>query len=140
MTGISLGELRDYLDYFANESGIEVVYSYDMGPNTTDFVMPKLKTIILNMHYQTSVSLAFRLAHEISHLLYGDYSSQNLYHFSPLCVTFEERAAHVGAIHLIAKYVYKEVPKEYRNYKDFIDILGLPSSFENMVIEELQEL
>lgn len=140
MTGTSLGQLRKYLEYLAHESGIDVVYSYDMGPNTTDFVMPKLKTIILNIHYQTPVSLAFRLAHEISHLLYGDYSSQQLYHFSPLCVTSEERAAHVGAIHLIAKYVYQEVPKEYRNYFEFMDILGLPSSFENMVIEELMEL
>ena len=52
----------------------------------------------------------------------------------------EERDAHFNAVKLIAKYIYQEVPLEYRNYINFMDESGLPSHFEYMVKEAIESI
>lgn len=136
---VSVLSVKGYLEHIADVNDIIIKYEV-LSTSTPDVCISALHSIVINLNYDTSINLIFRLAHEISHLIFGDKNSQALYHFSPLCVNYEERVAHYEAVKMIAKYAYKETPKEYRNYVDFMTTLELPSSFELLVIDVLSDM
>jgi Domain of unknown function (DUF955). len=132
MTNVSLKDVLQYLLFIANKNDIRVVLSDELSSSTADFAITKLRTVVMNVNLDSGIELVFRLAHELSHLLFGDSDNVKLYQFSPYFQKSEERTAHNQAMHMIAKFVFQDTPIEYRNYLNFMDILGLPSWFEEM--------
>ncbi|MBZ1510954.1 ImmA/IrrE family metallo-endopeptidase [Leuconostoc mesenteroides] len=60
----------------------------------------KKRVIILNLNFETTFSITFRIAHEMSHILYG--SSSKTYTFSPLSKKTEEIEANLHGIQILA--------------------------------------
>ncbi|MHC6132241.1 hypothetical protein L8N14_017300, partial [Serratia marcescens] len=81
-------------------NGITILDVYDLDPSTSDTVIVNADSIFMNYNY-SKVSYPFRLAHELSHLLYGDISSQVVYHFSECGKRGEELLAHKNAIKML---------------------------------------
>lgn len=130
-------DLIDYLGFVATRNGISV--QYIEGKKSDPDVAFVLNNVInMNPNYDSKFSVDFRLAHEISHILWSKPTF--LYAFSPYMKNREERDAHFNAVKLIAKYIYQEVPLEYRNYINFMDEFGLPSHFEYMVKEAIESI
>ena len=140
MTNTSLKDVLDYLLFLAKKNGIQIVLSDELSGSTADFAIVKLRTVVINVNSSTSIELVFRLAHELAHLLFGADLNTKVYHFSPLTKRHEERIAHEQAMHMIAKYVFQDTPVEYRNYVNFMDVLGLPSYFEDMAREAVMQV
>ncbi|MCM0582153.1 hypothetical protein H9L19_06650 [Weissella diestrammenae] len=133
-------DLIDYLLTYCINKKIDVKFTNKLDESTPDICYPKHRKIIINKNYNTIISIAFRLAHEMSHILYGDSDAQGVYAFSPLSKKFEERLAHENGIELIARYVYSDTPVENRNYLNFMYEFGLPSSFENTVSDIVKKI
>lgn len=81
--------------------------------NDPDVAFCKSKIININRNYNSNISVAFRLAHEISHIEFSQPSF--LYAFSPYIKNKEERETNERAIRMIARLVYIDTPNEYRN-------------------------
>ncbi len=101
--------------------------------NDPDVAFCRQKVINLNHNYQSSISVAFRLAHEICHIQFSQPSF--LYTFSPYIKNKVERETNAHAIRMIAHLIYGDTPNEYRNWSDFMNEFGLPSCFEPLVKE-----
>ncbi|HJF25144.1 MAG TPA: hypothetical protein K8V18_09205 [Proteus mirabilis] len=99
--------------------------------NDPDVAFCKDRIININRNYDSPISVAFRLAHEISHIRFSQPSF--LYQFSPYIKNKEERETNERAIRIIARLVYMETPNEYRNWSDFMNEFNLPSWFEPLV-------
>lgn len=93
------------------------------------------RVIFMNLNFDTSISYAFRLAHELAHIIYGDFGSQSVYAFSIYSRKYEERQAHRHGLQIITDIIYSDTPTEYRNYIDFMHEFGLPAHFEELVKE-----
>lgn len=126
-------EIIDELLSLASRNGIEVTNVTTHDDSSPDVAFPFISRIMMNPHYQTSYSFVFRLAHEISHILFGDNDLLPYYRFSPFFLKAEENSANTNAIRLIARIVYHDVPAEQRNWIEFMDRLGLQSHFEPVV-------
>lgn len=109
------------------------VLQIESSSSDPDVAIPIEKLVIINTGLNTHYSMEFRLAHELSHIIYGDSESQKVYAFSPLSKKEEENVANYQAIRMLARIAYQDTPMEYRNYIDFMDIFGLPLHFENVV-------
>lgn len=101
------------------------------GPSDPDVAFCSDRIININRNYDSPISVAFRLAHEISHIQFSQPSF--LYHFSPYIKNKEERETNERAIRIIARLVYMDTPNEYRNWSDFMNEFNLPSWFEPLV-------
>ena len=137
MTNISLKDVLDYLLFLAKKNDIRIVLSDELSDSTADFAIKQLRTVVINVNSSSNIDLVFRLAHELAHLLFGTDLNVQVYHFSPFTQRHEERIAHEQAMHIIAKYVFQDTPVEYRNYINFMEVLGLPASFEDMARESV---
>ena len=125
--------ILDYLLFLCRNMGIRHVISNKLDSSTPDVSIPSQRKIIINENYNTTIQPAFRLAHEISHIMLGNYEENCVYTFSIGTRRRSEREANENAVRMLAKYVYKDTPLEYRNYINFMNEFGLPSSFEGMV-------
>ena len=130
-------EIIDELLALASRNGIEVTNVTTHDDSSPDVAFPFIRRIMMNPNYQTSYSFVFRLAHEISHILFGDDDLLPYYRFSPFFLKAEENSANTNAIRLIARIVYHDVPDEQRNWIEFMDHLGLQSHFEFAVKQAL---
>lgn len=101
----------------------------------TDICIPSLNTVVINESYVTSVDVAFRLAHEMSHIIFGNDDQNAVYAFSIGSNKYSEVAADRNAIKMIAKFIYQDTPLEYRNWANFMTAFGLPFCLEDMVKE-----
>lgn len=119
------------LNDIARESDITIIQVH-ASASDPDVAIVEDKVIFMNKAFHTSFSYAFRLAHELAHLLNVDTSGQGAYAFSPYSRKVEERRAHEYAALILAGLFFADTPIEYRNYFDFMDILGLPASFEDI--------
>ena len=88
------------------------------------------RAIIINTNYEQSISPLFRKAHELGHHLTTDFNGAELYHFSSSLKNKYEVTANIAGVEILAKILFNDVPKEYRNWKDFMDYFNLPSHFE----------
>ncbi|MCK8617331.1 ImmA/IrrE family metallo-endopeptidase [Fructobacillus sp. M158] len=101
-------------------NGITILDVYDLDPTTSDTVIVEAESIFMNYN-STKVSYAFRLAHELSHLLYGDTSSQAVYHFSEFGKRGEELLAHKNAIKMLIEI------KRPTSVQTFMKVYNVPS-------------
>ena len=129
-------ELFERLLYIANQSGITIT-EIPGATSDPDVAFCNRKIININHNYESHISVAFRLAHEISHIQFSNPSF--LYTFSPYIKNREERETNERAIRIIARLVYADTPNEYRNWSDFMGEFNLPNWFEPLVKDLIYE-
>lgn len=133
-------DILDYLLYLCRSLGINYKISDELDSSIPDISVPSQRKIIINANYDTNVEVAFRLAHEISHVMLGNYEENCVYQFSIGTRKRSEHEANENAIRVLGKFVYADTPVEYRNYINFMNEFGLPSSFESMVRDIIEEI
>lgn len=107
----------------AYDNDITIIDADDLSPTVPDTTMIKTKAIIMNPAFE-KVDYAFRLAHELSHILYGDKNKQAIYHFSEFCKRGEELMAHRHAIDILMKIAMPTSPFTFMNYYNIPEWLG----------------
>ena len=133
-------DILDYLLYLCRDLGINYKISDELDSSTPDICVPSQRKIIINANYATNVEVAFRLAHEVSHIMLGNYKENIVYQFSIGTRRASEREANENAIRVLGKFVYSDTPVEYRNYINFMNEFGLPTSFESIVRDIIEEI
>ena len=133
-------DILDYLLYLCRSLGINYKISDELDSSIPDISVPSQRKIIINANYDTNVEVAFRLAHEISHVMLGNYEENCIYQFSIGTRRVSEREANENAVKILGKFVYADTPVEYRNYVNFMNEFGLPSSFEPVVKDIIKEI
>ncbi|MCB5827545.1 MULTISPECIES: ImmA/IrrE family metallo-endopeptidase [Weissella] len=126
-------EIKEELLALARRHDIDVVNIDTRNDASPDVAFPFIRQIMMNPNFATGYHYVFRLAHEISHIIYGDAHALPYYRFSPLFLKTEEITANTQAIRVIARIVYRDVPVEQRNWVEFMDYLGLQTHFEPIV-------
>lgn len=91
----------------------------------------------MNLNFDTSISYAFSLAHELAHIICDDFSFQSIRAFSIYSRKYEERQAYRHGLQTVYDIIYSNTSTEYRNYLDFIHGFKLPAHFEELVKEVL---
>jgi hypothetical protein len=104
-----------------------------------DVAFTSMNVINMNPAYESKYSYAFRLAHEIGHIVECDEDAQEVYLFSPLGKSEAEIAANHYAIKTIFHMVCDDIPYEHRNWLSFMGWLGLPAEFEGLVKDALAD-
>ena len=129
---MNLQELENQLDQLIFKNNIMLTYQQleTSDPDIAVIDAQNNRAIIVNTNYEQPISVIFRKAHEFGHHLTTDFAGAQLYHFSSSLQNEYEVTANIAGIEILAKILFKDVPKEYRNWKDFIDNLNLPSHFE----------
>ncbi|GEK28871.1 ImmA/IrrE family metallo-endopeptidase [Furfurilactobacillus siliginis] len=123
-------ELFKKLLYIADRSGITIT-DIEGSSSDPDIAFCKQRIINLNSNFDSEISVAFRLAHEISHILFSKPTF--LYTFSPYTKNKEERETNERAIRMIARLMYEDVTKDQINWLNFMNEFNLPSWFEPLV-------
>jgi Zn-dependent peptidase ImmA (M78 family) len=113
-------DVIESLEDVAYKNGITILDVYDLDKSTSDCVIMSVKTVFMNYSYD-KVSYAFRLAHEISHILFGNPESQNVYYFSECGKRGEELEAHKNAIEMLMKI------KRPTTVQTFMEAYSIPS-------------
>ncbi|TLQ03612.1 hypothetical protein FEZ51_08380 [Pediococcus stilesii] len=129
-------ELLKRLIYIADKSGISIK-NVEGETTDPDVAFCKQRIINLNSNFDSNISVAFRLAHEISHIQFSQPSF--LYTFSPYIRNKEERETNERAIHIIARLIYEDVPNDQRNWLNFMNEFNLPTWFEPLVKDIIYE-
>lgn len=114
-------EIEESLKNIATKNNVKVLNVDDVKSNVPDTTWPSCKAIMMNINFNTKVSYHFRLAHELSHLLYGDTSLQDVYQFSEFGKRGEELIAHKNAIKMLMEL------KRPTNVQTFMEVYKIPS-------------
>jgi len=109
-------EIEDYLTNLATNNSIDICKADDLESATPDTAITSINVIIMNTNFETRSSYLYRLAHEISHILYGDKDLQGIYNFSELGKRGEELKAHHNAVKLLLSI---ERPTSVINFMNF---------------------
>lgn len=125
--------ITDNLHKLACANHIIVESVRDLSPETPDFSIVRRQGVFMNTNYETNVSFNFRLAHELSHLLYGDKDIQKIYTFSEFGHRYEELQAHRNAIRMLMSI---EMPS---NPFTFVSYYRVPAWLENDVMRIYNE-
>lgn len=131
---IFISEIADELKDQAKCHNIDILDIFDLTAETPDFSVVKRQGIFMNLNFDTKVSYEFRLAHELSHLIYGDGDIQRIYTFSEFGHRREELLAHRNAIRMLMSI---EMPT---NVNTFMEYYSVPSWLEKDVDRTFREL
>ncbi|CAK1237007.1 ImmA/IrrE family metallo-endopeptidase [Fructobacillus cardui] len=123
-------EIEESLKSIATKNNVKVLNVDDVKSNVPDTTWPSCKAIMMNINFYTKVSYHFRLAHELSHLLYGDMSLQDVYQFSEFGKRGEELIAHKNAIKMLMEI------KRPTNVQSFMEVYKIPSWLSEYVEAE----
>lgn len=127
-------EITNALKELAYNHNIIVEDNILLSSGTPDFSVVRRQGVFMNKNFETSVSFNFRLAHELSHLIYGDKNLQKIYTFSEFGHRHEELQAHRNAIRMLMSI---EIPS---NPFTFMSYYKVPSWLENDAIRIYNEL
>lgn len=126
-------EVSTKLSVIATKNNIIIRDNLNLMTNTPDVCFTYDKGIVMNPNWETNVSYPFRLAHEISHILYGDHDAQAVYQFSEYGKRGEELLAHKNAIRLLMSIEMPSNPLKFMSY------YRVPSWLESHVIKTYNE-
>lgn len=125
-------QIFDALINIASKNAIDIIYM-DLKKTTPDVASPFDNVIIINRKFETRSSFSYRLAHELSHILYGEADAQAVYQFSEYGKRGEELLAHRNAIRMLMSI---EMPSSPFNFMSYYHI---PSWLESDVIRTFNE-
>ena len=128
-----------YLEKRAVDYHIDVDWTDDLNPFTPPACSVLTRKILMNRSWHAPVSVAFQLAHEMSHIINGDDSDFVFYNASFTGKQSVEYKANVGAVKLLVPYYYQDVEKENANVYDFINQFDVPSFLAGVVREQTKE-
>lgn len=129
-----ISEITEELQKQAKFDSIDILDIFDLSPETPDFSVVKRQGVFMNVNFNTKVSYEFRLAHEMSHLIYGDGDIQRIYTFSEFGHRREELLAHKNAIRLLMSI------KLPTNVNTFMEYYRVPFWLEHYADETFQSL
>lgn len=107
--------IYDALYDLAEERCISI-YKLLLKPETPDVASPADNSVIMNPNFETQVTYNYRLAHELSHILYGDHEAQAVYQFSEYGKRGEELLAHRNAIRMLMSIEMPSSPLTFMSY------------------------
>ncbi len=85
-------------------------------------------------NFDTNVSLNFRLAHELSHLIYGNKDIQKIYTFSEFGHRHEELLAHKNAIRMLMSI---EMPTTVNGFMEYYHVPSWLEHYANEIFKSL---
>lgn len=109
-------EIKDTLLSIAAKNNITVIENEMLTADNPDIAVINNRGILMNVNASTDVSYLYRMAHELSHILYGDSDSQTAYQFSPYSRKKEEINAHRNAIKLLMSIQMPTNPNTFMEY------------------------
>lgn len=124
--------IYDALCDLADERNISI-YKLLLKSDTPDVASPVDDSVIMNPNFETQVTYNYRLAHELSHILYGDHEAQAVYQFSEYGKRGEELLAHRNAIKMLMSIEMPSSPLTFMSY------YRVPAWLENDVIRTYNE-
>lgn len=125
--------IYDALCDLADERNISI-YKLLLKSDTPDVASPVDDSVIMNPNFETQVTYNYRLAHELSHIIYGDHEAQAVYQFSEYGKRGEELLAHRNAIRMLMSIEMPSSPLTFMNY------YRVPAWLENDVTQTYNEL
>lgn len=122
------------LEEIAAKHSIAVVAAEDLSTNVPDSALINSRVVVMNSNLDTGVDYTYRLAHELSHILYGDRDMQIVYQFSEYGKRGEELLAHKNAIEMLMTIKMPASPLR------FIDFYNIPAWLEFEVFSIFNKL
>ncbi|MGQ2226426.1 ImmA/IrrE family metallo-endopeptidase [Fructobacillus fructosus] len=113
-------EVLGELEKIARQNEITIFDVDNLEKDTPDSSMSNNKLVLMNPAYKKS-SYAFRLAHELSHIMYGNNLPDAVYQFSPYFQRGEEYEMHKHAIDMLMEI------KRPTNVQTFMEVYKIPS-------------
>lgn len=126
-------QLVSELEDQARKNNVIVVLADNLLPHVPDTALIKNRAIIMNMNFIVSANYCYRLAHELSHILYGDHEAQAVYQFSEYGERGEELLAHRNAIRMLMSIEMPSSPLTFMSY------YRVPAWLETDVIQTYDE-
>ncbi|WP_273716622.1 ImmA/IrrE family metallo-endopeptidase [Leuconostoc mesenteroides] len=117
--------ISNYLEQIVQKNGLTLIH-IDGTELDPDVANGRKRAIIINNNYKTNFSRYFRIAHEISHLIYA--RSNDTYAFSPLSKLSDETEANLHAIQILVDFYFSEIPLKQKRWErrfHFIEAFGL---------------
>lgn len=127
-------EVSTKLSVIATKNNIIIRDNLNLMTNTPDVCFTYDKGVVMNPNWETNVSYPFRLAHELSHILYGDHEAQAVYQFSEYGKRGEELLAHRNAIKMLMSI---EMPTTVNGFMEYYHV---PSWLERYANETFKYL
>ena len=122
------------LENKALTNDVVFVNAYDLSPDVPDAALIKTRAIIMNIFFDINAGYAYRFAHELSHILYGDPDAQSVYYFSEYGKRGEELLAHRNAIKMLMSI---EMPTTVNGFMEYYHV---PSWLEHYANETFKSL
>jgi len=122
------------LENKALTNDVVFVNAYDLSPDVPDAALIKTRAIIMNIFFDINAGYAYRFAHELSHILYGDPDAQSVYQFSEYGKRGEELLAHRNAIKMLMSI---EMPTTVNGFMEYYHV---PSWLEHYANETFKSL
>lgn len=116
--------ISNYLEQIVQKNGLTLIH-IDGTELDPDVANGRKRAIIINNNYKTTFSRYFRIAHEISHLIYT--RSNDTYAFSPLSKLSDETEANLHAIQILVDFYFSEIPLKQERWErrfHFIEAFG----------------
>lgn len=117
--------ISNYLEQIVQKNGLTLIH-IDGTELDPDVANGRKRAIIINNNYKTNFSRYFRIAHEISHLIYT--RSNDIYAFSPLSKLSDKTEANLHAIQILVDFYFSEIPLKQERWErrfHFIEAFGL---------------
>lgn len=127
-------EITNALKEIACNHNIIVEDNINLSSGTPDFSVVNRQGVFMNKNFDTNVSFNFRLAHELSHLIYGNKDIQKIYTFSEFGHRHEELLAHRNAIRMLMSI---EMPTTVNGFMEYYHV---PSWLEQYANETFKSL
>lgn len=127
-------QIVSLLENKALTNDVVFVNAYDLSPDVPDAALIKTRAIIMNNFFDINAGYAYRFAHELSHILYGDPDAQSVYYFSEYGKRGEELLAHKNAIKMLMSI---EMPTTVNGFMEYYHV---PSWLEKDVERTFSEL
>lgn len=127
-------QITSSLESLACNNDITLVNAEDLSENVPDTALINTRAVIMNEHFDINVDYTYRLAHELSHILYGDHDAQAVYQFSEYGKRGEELLAHRNAIRTLMSI---EMPTTVNGFMEYYHV---PSWLEHYANETFKSL